>query len=105
MSKHKPHSPELAPRTIEYLEILQEECAELIQSISKIKRFGIHSYDPSDVNKITNVANLATEMGDVIAMISLLSGNTELTKEGISRTTIDDAIVKKLIKVPKYLRT
>jgi NTP pyrophosphatase (non-canonical NTP hydrolase) len=98
-------SKPLTPRTIEYLEILQEECAELIQSVSKIKRFGVHSYNPSDVDKVTNVSNLITEMGDVIALITLLSSNTELAEEGVTMEFIKEAVANKLIKVPKYLRT
>ena len=98
-------SKPLTPRTIEYLEILQEECAELIQSVSKIKRFGIHSYNPFDVDKVSNVSNLITEMGDVIALITLLSNGTELVEEGVTMGHIEEAVNKKLIKVPKYLRT
>jgi NTP pyrophosphatase (non-canonical NTP hydrolase) len=47
------------------LDILQEECAEVIQVISKIKRFGLDSYHPSDPDRLSNEVKLARELGDV----------------------------------------
>jgi len=45
----------------EVLLILQEECAELIQAISKVKRFGLQE----------NKDNLLQEVADVLCMINL----------------------------------
>lgn len=47
----------------EYLNILQEECAEVIQSVSKIKRFGWTD---------KNIENLQTEVGDLLCMLDML---------------------------------
>ena len=46
----------------EILTILQEECAEVIQAVSKIKRFGTPE----------NYTNLAKEMGDLQCMLNLM---------------------------------
>lgn len=52
--------------------ILQEECAEVITSISKCKRFGLHTLIPFTETKETNMSRLSKELGDVLAMIDLL---------------------------------
>jgi NTP pyrophosphatase (non-canonical NTP hydrolase) len=46
----------------EILLILQEECAELIQAVSKVKRFGLEY----------NKEQLQQEMADVLCMINLV---------------------------------
>ena len=52
------------------MDILQEECAEVIQAVSKIRRFGI---DNSKVGtKYTNREHLEEEVGDMLAMIDIL---------------------------------
>ena len=53
--------------------ILQEECAEVIQAISKCLRFGIDNYKPGKPK--TNREHLAEEIGDLIAMIELCYDN------------------------------
>lgn len=52
----------------EALDLLQEECAEIIQIISKIRRFGFDSYSPFDEKKRTNLSLLLDEMGDYEAV-------------------------------------
>lgn len=54
----------------ECLNILQEECAEVIQAASKIKRFGIQSYHPS--LSTSNLENLEMEIGDVLCLIDII---------------------------------
>lgn len=54
----------------EILNITQEECAELIQIISKVRRFGIDEYHIKD--QIPNRDRLAEEIGDVMCMIQLI---------------------------------
>ena len=53
--------------------ILQEECAEVTQAISKCLRFGIDNYKPGKPK--TNREHLAEEIGDLIAMIELCYEN------------------------------
>ena len=54
------------------LQILQEECAEVIQATSKVFRFGLFDTHPDTPNK-TNTYHLEEELGDVLAMIELLA--------------------------------
>jgi NTP pyrophosphatase (non-canonical NTP hydrolase) len=54
----------------EILDILQEECAEVIQNISKCRRFGLENEYLKGSG--TQRDQLVKEIGDVIAMIDLL---------------------------------
>jgi len=51
----------LDAKTNEILSILQEECAEVIQAISKVKRFGCKN----------NIDQLALEIGDMLYLTDL----------------------------------
>ena len=62
----------------EILTITQEECAEVIQVISKIHRFGIGHEHVSSHRGITNTEKLEEEVGDLLAMIDLLVENNVL---------------------------
>jgi hypothetical protein len=63
----------------EILRITQEECAEVIQAISKIFRFGIDEvYDGQ-----TNRQRLQAELGDLQCMISLLKETTVVDDFGV----------------------
>lgn len=57
----------------EVMDILQEEAAEVIQAVSKIRRFGLdnakHNEGP------TNREHLEEELGDLLAMIDILMIN------------------------------
>jgi NTP pyrophosphatase (non-canonical NTP hydrolase) len=57
-------------QTKEVMDILQEECAEVIQAVSKISRFGIDNYKPGKPK--TNREHLEEELGDLLAMIDIL---------------------------------
>ena len=60
----------MKPQVQETLDILQEECAEVIVEVSKCRRFGVDS-----LHYKTNLAHstmLENEIGDVLAMIDLL---------------------------------
>ncbi len=52
------------------MNILSEECAEVIQAISKCHRFGINNYKPGKPK--TNREHLEEELGDLLAMIDIL---------------------------------
>jgi len=60
----------------EILDILQEECAEVIQAISKIRRFGI---DNSYKDGGTQREHLVQELGDVTLLIELLKAHRVFT--------------------------
>ena len=61
----------------EILNILQEECAEVIQVISKIRRFGLDD----DYSGKTNREKLTQEVGDVLLLIDLLQAHGLCTPE------------------------
>lgn len=103
---------ELTPRTQELLDILQEEAAEVIQIISKIKRFGLYSYNPNDLEKTTNIAHLSVEIGDFVAIVDLLTRGELNSDHGLSWdkgregiNSIAANVTKKHIKLEKFLRT
>jgi len=54
----------------EVLDILQEECAEVIQAVSKINRFGADNVKPGKPK--TNREHLEEELGDMLAMIDIM---------------------------------
>jgi NTP pyrophosphatase (non-canonical NTP hydrolase) len=71
----------------ECLNILQEECAEVIQAASKIKRFGIHNRKIGE--ELDNLQNLEMELGDVLAMIDLCrEAGIGITDEGLEQAKI-----------------
>lgn len=55
----------------EILDILTEECQEVIQVICKIRRFGLDSCHP-DNPEYSNHQHLLEELGDVACMIDLV---------------------------------
>ena len=54
----------------EVMDILQEECAEVIQAISKVRRFGIDEIHLK--NGHSNRVHLTEEVGDLLCMIQLM---------------------------------
>jgi NTP pyrophosphatase (non-canonical NTP hydrolase) len=63
----------------ETLDILQEECAEAIVEVSKIRRFGADSVHYK--TGMSHKAHLTMELGDVIAMIDILVEQGLVTRE------------------------
>lgn len=92
---------QLTPYQMELLGILQEECAEVIQIISKIRRFGIDSYNPTDPN-VTNMDLLNLEIADVQALIEMIK---ETPNSPVIQEVLDQRIHHKKQKVLRYLRT
>lgn len=56
----------------EIFDIAQEEAAEVIVALSKIRRFGLESIDPRIPGGKTNQQSLEEELGDMLCMINLL---------------------------------
>ena len=70
--------------TKEIMLILQEECAESAQAISKCFRFGPDQIKPG--KERTNMQHLEEELGDLMAMIELLMDkDVGITKEGLEK--------------------
>jgi NTP pyrophosphatase (non-canonical NTP hydrolase) len=61
-------------KTREILLILQEECAEVTQAVSKVFRFGFDSCYPTEDSASTKEC-LELEVGDLLCMIDLLIEN------------------------------
>jgi len=61
----------------------QEECAEVIQAISKCFRFTLNHPHPE--TGVTNKAHLETEVGQLKCMLDLLSAQWELDRTAIGR--------------------
>jgi len=79
----------------EVMDILQEECAEVIQAVSKISRFGIDNFKPGKAK--TNREHLEEELGDMIAMICILE------KMGvIDQNALEIATKAKIQKLKKW---
>ena len=68
----------------EALDILQEECAELITIASKVKRFGVMSENPQQPG-VSAQQRLTQEMGDVLAMIDLVCKHLDITPLEVSQ--------------------
>ncbi len=83
----------------ECLNILQEECAEVIQAASKIKRFGLVGKPVNTT--LTNKESLEMELGDVLALVDLVkASNLGITTEGIEKARLN-----KMQRLSKYMHT
>jgi len=79
----------------EMLDILQEECAEVIQAISKCRRFGMENEYLKGEG--TQREHLVQELGDVRLLIELLHAHQLFTEEEIRA-----AERRKAIKLNKW---
>ena len=79
----------------EALGILQEECAEVIQEVSKIRRFGLDelSYHTGTSHRAT----LEAEVGDVLCLIDYL-----IEKQILDPTQLGTAKRNKQSKLKKW---
>lgn len=77
----------------EILIITQEECAEVIQEVSKIFRFGIENQHKTG---ISHKEKLEQEIGDLLAMIDLLYENQVIDME---RTKLAISNKKEKLKI------
>jgi NTP pyrophosphatase (non-canonical NTP hydrolase) len=68
----------------EVMSILQEECAEVIQAVSKIQRFGFDSRWPTN-SDLDNRGRLEEELGDMMAMIHLLISQGVIKEESLEK--------------------
>lgn len=78
----------LEPHVTEALNLLQEECAETIVVISKIRRFGIDTPYNKDNNfnqtSESKRDSLHQEIGDVLLLVDLLVEYNLLDKEKLN---------------------
>ena len=77
----------------EVMLIAQEECAEVVQAISKCFRFG-----PNDeYNSVTNKQRLEEEVGDLLCMIQLM-----MHQGVIDENNVNAASIQKRIKLERW---
>lgn len=79
----------------EILRITQEECAEVIQAISKIFRFG--SFETYPIKGPNNLERLEEEIGDLLCMIDLLIENGL-----VNEANLKYAAKAKMLKLKKW---
>jgi NTP pyrophosphatase (non-canonical NTP hydrolase) len=72
-------------QTEEALGILQEECAEVIQEVSKIRRFGLDTLHYKSGVKHSTM--LEMEVGDVLALVDILIEQGILDRDGLEVAT------------------
>jgi NTP pyrophosphatase (non-canonical NTP hydrolase) len=77
------------------MNILSEECAEVIQAVSKINRFGIDNYKPGKSK--TNRQHLEEELGDLLAMVDIL-----IELGVVTESSLQQAEVAKIEKLKKW---
>ena len=82
--------------TREILLILQEECAEVTQAVSKCFRFGPDKMKPN--KPMTNIQMLEEELGDLLAMVELITDNNV----GITVQGLETAKKNKFKKLKKW---
>jgi NTP pyrophosphatase (non-canonical NTP hydrolase) len=79
----------------EIMLIAQEECAEVVQAISKCFRFGFNEKHPNQ--EFTNQQRLEEEVGDLLCMINMMIDNRIIDK-----LAVDFAIDAKSEKIRKW---
>lgn len=79
----------------EVMNILSEECAEVIQAISKCNRFGLNNIKPGKPK--TNLQHLEEELGDLLAMIDILHD-----MDVVSWNNLEAAKAAKIEKLKKW---
>lgn len=89
---------QLTDEQAELLDLLAEECAEVIQAVSKIKRHGWASVNPLHPECGDNRTQLERELGHAKAAISMLMVRGELMG-----SAIESARFRKLHDVQAYL--
>jgi len=82
-------------REREVMNILSEECAEVVVAVSKCHRFGLDNYKPGKPK--TNCEHLEEELGDMLAMIDIL-----VDMQVISTKSLEIAKIAKIEKLKKW---
>jgi NTP pyrophosphatase (non-canonical NTP hydrolase) len=82
----------------ELLGLLVEECAEVIQSISKANRFGFDNI----YEGVSNVDHFRQEVGDVISLVIIL---TKKHPDILNDTVLDEAVKKKIKRLKRRVKS
>ena len=71
----------------ELLTITLEECAEVIQAISKVFRFGMDCRYPDGAP--TNKEHLEEEIGDLLCMVKILEDKGVINADNVNAATLN----------------
>jgi NTP pyrophosphatase (non-canonical NTP hydrolase) len=82
-------------RVNEALNLLQEECAEVIVEVSKCNRFGLDNLHYK--TGATHKSMLEQEIGDVLALVDIL-----IEEGAVSHVGLIDAKLKKINKLKEW---
>ena len=87
---------ELTDAERERLDILSEECGEIVQAIGKIGRHGYNSYHPSvpACHDRNNRRDLEREIGDFMGTLDVM-----ITEGDLDHVRISDARAKKVASI------
>ena len=80
----------------EVMNILSEECAEVIQAVSKCHRFGLNNFKPGKPK--TNCEHLEEEIGDLLAMVDIL-----VDIGVVDQVSLEVAKIAKIEKLKKFI--
>ena len=69
----------------ERLEILAEECGEVVQAAMKVLRHGYDAYNPHEASPLDNRDRLEKEIGDVRAIVQMMVDADDLRMAQIVR--------------------
>lgn len=87
----------LNPAQSERVDLMIEECSEVIQILTKIKRFGFDSFNPNDPEKTSNRELLSREISDFMIVSSLMA-----VSDGIPLDNAESYISEKLERLSVY---
>ncbi|MDE4297051.1 hypothetical protein PXK56_17840 [Phaeobacter gallaeciensis] len=92
-------SPEPQPTgyEAELLDLIIEECAEVIQRVTKMKRFGVKEIQPGQ--DFTNAERLSHELGDLSAVVQ-----RAIDADLVCEDSINEQIPLKHAKLDKFLQ-
>lgn len=95
---YQPNGTPLTDFEREVLVILMEECAEVIQAASKLIRFGKENRPDTG---ISNSVVLAHEIGDLRAMVALVTAAAGLCK----MSDVQDGVDRKNKRLEHFMQT
>lgn len=84
----------------EILDIVQEECSEIIQAICKVRRHGYSSHHPQ--RSETNLDDMIRELGDLTCILDIWKRSMGTGGQHIIDAQIKAAALEKLQTLPRY---
>lgn len=88
----------LKPEHDEILGLLEEECAEVIQAVSKARRFGLDT----EYQGTTKKAALQQEIGDVVALVYVIA---KRFPELCADADLERTMAAKVKKLRRYVKS